>query len=156
MKKYTVPAVMKFDPARQFARYVYNRKVYHTGDAVEGAISMALEGHWEKNHVAFDCGSDLESIGASVKRYKSTLVSPSLMKATDFDGIVAEYFERTASTSWIWGAEVNGEIICYEMNSQEFKNFLTSGLWEMDSSRGSVQQTVSPAKVIAWMENQMA
>ena len=155
MKKYTVPAVMKFDPARKGARYTYNGKAYDAGEAVECAISMALEGHWEKDHVAFDCGSDLESIGASIKSYKATLVSPSLMKATDFNGIVTEYFERTVSASWIWGAEVNGEIICYEMDGHEFWSFLTSGLWKMDSSRGSIRQTVCPAKVIAWMENWM-
>ena len=155
MKKYTVPAVMKFDPARKGARYTYNGKAYNAGEAVECAISMALEGHWEKDHVAFDCGSDLESIGASVKSYKATLVAPSLIKATDFEGIVNEYFARVHSTRFIWGAEVNGEILCYEMNENEFRKFVTSGLWKMDSSRGSIRQAVCSAKVIAWMENQI-
>lgn len=155
MKKYTIPAVMKFNPTRKGARFEYAGKAYNAGEAVECAIGLHFDGHWEKDHIAFDAGSDVETIDASVKSYKATLVSPSLMKATDFDGIVNEYFARVHSTRFIWGAEVNGEILCYEMNKNEFYKFVTSGLWKMDSSRGSVRQAVCSAKVIAWMESQV-
>lgn len=155
MKKYTIPAVMRFNPTRKGARFEYAGKAYNAGEAVECAIGLHFEGHWEKDHVAFDAGSDVETINASVKSYKATLVSPSLIKATDFEGIVNEYFARVHSTRFIWGAEVNGEILCYEMNKNEFHKFVTSGLWKMDSSRGSVRQAVCSAKVIAWMENQI-
>ena len=155
MEKYTIPAVMKFNPTRKGARYEYAGKAYNAGEAVECAIGLHFDGHWTKDHVRFDAGSDVETINASVKSYKATLVAPSLIKASYCEGIVNEYFARVRSTRFIWGAEVNGEILCYEMNENEFRKFVTSGLWKMDSSRGSIRQAVCSAKVIAWLENQI-
>lgn len=154
MKKYVVPAVMKFNPARKGTRFEYAGRAYNAGEAVECAIALCFDGHWTKDHVRFDAGSDIETIDASVKSYKSTLVSPSLMTATDFDGIVNEYFARVRSTRFIWAAEVNGEVLCYEMNKSEFHKFVTSGMWKFDKSRGAVRQTVYTTKVICWFENQ--
>ena len=155
MKKYTIPAVMKFNPTRKGTRYEYHGKAYNAGEAVECAIGLHFEGHWEKDHVAFDAGSDVETINASVKSYKATLVAPSLIKATDFEGIVNEYFARVHSTRFIWAAEVNGEVLCYEMDKSEFYKFVTSGMWKFDKSRGAVRQTVYAPKVICWFENQI-
>ena len=155
MKKYTVPAVMKFNPARKGTRYEYHGKAYNAGEAVECAISLAFDGFWRKDDIPFDKGSDLSTIPASIKSWNATLVSPRCINAKDFDGIVNEYLARVHSTVFIYGVEINGEIVCYEMNKAEFEKFLKSGLWKIDPSRNSVRQKPCASKAIAWLENQI-
>lgn len=89
----------------------------------ESNASFMLTGklHEKHDNVPFDMDSDIPEFHCSVKSSRFTLCSGSMLTAQDFDGQIAEYMARTASTVVCYMA-MNG--YAYFMNMVEFEMFL--------------------------------
>ena len=158
MKKYTTSLFSAAFTGRKGAGWCYMDSVKglvngNTGNIIERSVTMNNGLEYHQDHVEWFNGSDIESLGMSVKSYKASLGEAKTFTATDKAGIINEYFERCPSTVWAWGAIVNDEVVYYEMNATEFRSFLESDLWKMESKK--LRQTVCATKVIAWMESRI-
>lgn len=152
MKKIITTTAIKytFDPNRKGAKYTLDGTHYmNGGEFAEVATKAALgyEAHKDAN-TAYDQGSDIPEINASVKSSKATLVNMKL--ADDFDGSVKVYFEKTHSTCFIYTILIDDETIIYMMNADEFKTFIYqfAGLNE----RGFIRFKATSGKTIQWLE----
>ena len=128
-----------FDPTRKGAKYSLDGIHYmNGGEFAEVATKAALgyDPHKDAN-TAYNEGSDIPEINASVKSSKATLVNMKL--ADNFDDSVRVYFQNTHSTCFI-----------YTMNAVEFKEFIYkfAGLNE----RGFIRFKATSGKTIQWLE----
>lgn len=89
----------------------------------ESNANFMLTGKLREKHdnVPFDIDSDIPEFHCSVKSSRFTLCSGSMLTAQDFDGQIAEYMARTASTVVCYMA-MNG--YAYFMDMVEFEMFL--------------------------------
>ena len=158
MKKYTTSLFSAAFTGRKGAGWRYMDSIKglvngNAGNIVERSVTMNNGLEYHQDHVEWFKGSDIEALGMSVKSYKASLGEAKTFTATEKAGIINEYFERCPSTVWAWGAIVNDEVVYYEMNATEFRSFLESDLWKMESKK--LRQTVCATKVIAWMESRI-
>lgn len=93
----------------------------NNGINLEWSLNYTLTGAITEKHdnVAFDKGSDIESLHISVKSARFTLASR--LNGEDKDEMLNDYFERVASQEF---AYVTKNFKAYIMNAQEFKEFL--------------------------------
>lgn len=106
---------------------------------------------------AWNEGSDIESLNASVKSSNATL-------ATIFGNtpqqIMNKYFAEVPSTLWIFVVDIDEDtIVEYHMNKEEFKEFLNEW-YEFATASGSHLKKIRIKKVsgkmIRWLEERVA
>ena len=120
----------------------------NAGDRAERAVKIAL-GYDERKdaNTAFDAGSDIPELCASVKSSKSTLTSARI--GDSFEAILRAYFARTASTLWIWAVQEEGALTIYMMNRYEFEAF-TRSFASMQC--GVIRYKYTSSKMIRWLD----
>lgn len=120
--------VYKFDNERKGAKFQYLDEVEKSykwgngGDIYEVALawSKGLPAHKDPNG-SYDTGSDLEEFGTSVKSWGFTLAS---IKAESFEETLDIYWKNVKSWNWSFGWIEGDELIEYNMNADEFNQFL--------------------------------
>lgn len=161
MKKsvYFVRTAVHFNPDHKGAPYTVDGVHYfNDGNRHEAAVSeWAGYGFgYDNDHVPFDKGSDIEELNASVK---SSGASLACLYGNDKASVIAEYFARVHSTMWIYSIEVDGEFWFYQMNADEFKEFLEefSGLTRESGKeiRYKVRLKKTSGKMVKWLEERL-
>lgn len=142
-----------FNPERKGAKYTFDGVHYfNNGNYLEGTCSECYTGVWcyDTKSVAYDKGSDIEQIHASVKSSKASLTD--LIKGDSVTEVLDVYFERCPSKLWIWAVKVDEEFWFYEMNASEFRTFTLewAGL-----EHGKVRYKTSSGKMIKWLEERL-
>lgn len=161
MKKsvFTSKTAVHFDPAHKGAPYTVDGVHYFNDGNRHEAVVSEWAGYgfgYDNDHVPFDKGSDIEELNASVK---SSGASLACLYGDDKASIIAEYFARVHSTMWIYSIEVDGEFWFYQMNADEFKEFLEefSGLTRESGKeiRYKVRLKKTSSKMIKWLEGRL-
>ena len=161
MKKsvYSVRTAVRFNPDHKGAPYTVDG-IHHfnDGNRHEAAVSewAGYGFSYDNDHVPFDKGSDIEELNASVK---SSGASLACLYGDDKASIIAEYFARVHSTMWIYSIEVDGDFWFYQMNADEFKEFLEefSGLTRESGKeiRYKVRLKKTSGKMVKWLEERV-
>lgn len=161
MKKsvYTCQTAVHFNPEHKGAPYTIDGIHYFNDGNRHEAVVSEWAGYgfsYDVDHVPFDKGSDIEELYASVK---SSGASLACLYGDDKASIIAEYFARVHSSMWIYSVEVDGEFWLYQMNADEFKEFLEefSGLARESGKeiRYKVRIKKTSGKMIKWFEGRL-
>lgn len=142
--------------------FLVNNRAVNQGEFVEMVITEQVFGQvWHKDHVGFDEGSDIDAdgIGYSVKSTKASLTEKILRNDNSENSkqsIINEFLKKVKSTMFLYGIEISGEMIVYQMNKIEFEKFLRD-MWAMDKQSGKEQYKLrirkADSKVIQYFEN---
>jgi hypothetical protein len=142
--------------------FLVNGRAVNRGEFVEMVLTEKMFGQvWHKDHIAYNEGSDIDAdgIGYSVKSAKASLTEKILrddMSENSRQSIIAEYLENVASQKFLYGIEISGEMVVYEMDKKEFAEFLQD-MWTMDKQSGKNQYKLrirrADTKVIQYFEN---
>ena len=161
MKKsvYTCQTAVRFNPDHKGAPYTIDGiRYFNDGNRHEAVVSewAGYGFSYDVDHVPFDKGSDIEELYASVK---SSGASLACLYGDDKASIIAEYFARVHSSMWIYSVEVDGEFWLYQMNADEFKEFLEefSGLTRESGKeiRYKVRLKKTSGKMVKWLEERV-
>ena len=125
----------------------------NAGIACEHDLYFALTGKIREkhDHTPFDKGSDIEELHLSVKSSNATLASK--LNGDSLEEMVADYFDRCASTAWGY---VTKDRTAYLMNRVEFASFLNEfGTLDRASTKNGGQKIVrikkESKKMLAWL-----
>lgn len=155
-KIFTMPEY-SFNPAHKGAPYLLNGHYCNHGQLMEACTSYAYGFglQFDSKAVPFDEGSDLEEIQASVKSSNASLAC---LYGETLEGIIEEYFARTASKLWIYSTEIDGQLYCYEMNAEEFKSYLENfGRLAKESGKSvlKIRTLKESGKLVRWLEERV-
>lgn len=131
------------------------RQYANFGNHAEQCLAYMLTGELRTHdHIRYDKGSDIPEYHMSVKSAKFTLMSGRLCESQDFDGIVEEFFQKTASEQF---AYVTQDMVAYIMTATEFKEFIYNFCrLERESSqnggRYKVKMRMESKKVIEFLK----
>lgn len=147
---YNIPFPFEYNPAHKGAPYTMNGKNWLNHGEIIEAMIKAVHGFKpvKDGNTRFDIDSDIPALGASIKSGKATLTSVYL--ADTFEKTLQEYFNRTASSVWIFGILMDEKIICYTMNRKEFERFTREYAYFTKESTIRYKQVSS--KMIKWMD----
>lgn len=154
MKRITTNVMLKytFDPKghKGAPYFVDGGKAWmNNGDFMEVMTKAALGFEPVKDgNTAFDEGSDIPEINASVKSARFTLAGRKL--GPDFDSFFNEYFRLCHSNLWIYSAIVNDKFVMYFMQEDEFKTFVRT--WCEFNERHVIRCKNSQVSILAWLE----
>ena len=155
MKKsvYNIPIEYTFDPTHKGANYTLDGAHYMNGGDFAEVITKAVLGYRATKDAStrYDLASDIEELNASVKSSRFTLVNMKL--ADTFEATIDRYFETVHSTRWIYTVIIDDTATLYEMNKEEFKEFLYTftGLNE----RKLIRCKATSGKMIGWFEERV-
>ncbi len=151
MKKamYSMPVAYRYNPERKGAPYtVDGARWLNAGELIEIQVKSALGYEPRKDaNTAFDAGSDIPELCASVKSSKSTLTSARI--GDSFEAILRAYFARTASKLWIWAVQDKDALTIYMMNRYEFEAF-TRAFASVQC--GVIRYKYTSSKMIQWLD----
>lgn len=139
-----------FDANRSGAKYTLDGVHYmNSGEFAEVVTKSVLgfDAHKDAN-TAYDKGSDIEELNASVKSSKASLTS--MVLADTFEESMNVYFATTHSSLFIYTVVMDGMATLYMMNAIEFKEFMT--IWAKLNERGVIRFKATSGKMIAWLE----
>ena len=155
MKKttYTLNVNYQFNTEHKGAPYTFDGEHYMNAGEFKEAIRKAVAGLECKKdaNTPFDKGSDIEEFNTSVKSSGAT-ISP--VKGDTLQDIMTEYFERVHSTNWDYVTVVDEEVIVYNMNAEEFKEFVEE--FGRVNSRKVVRLIKESGRMIRWLEERIA
>ena len=155
MKKttYTLNVNYQFNTEHKGAPYTFDGEHYMNAGEFKEAIRKAVAGLECKKdaNTPFDKGSDIEEYNTSVKSSGAT-ISP--VKGDTLEGIMAEYFERVHSDNWDYVTVVDEEVIVYNMNAEEFNEFVKE--FGRVNSRKVVRLIKESGRMIKWFEERIA
>lgn len=140
-----------FDSARKGAKYTLDGTHYMNGGEFAEVTTKAVlgfEAHKDAN-TAFDEGSDIPEINASVKSSKASLTNMRL--ADTFDESVKVYFDRTHSTCFIYTVIIDETATLYMMNADEFRAFMYK--FSALNERGVIRFKATSGKMVAFLES---
>jgi len=135
------------------------RRYANFGQHAEQTLAYTLTGEIRKHdHIAYTAGSDIPEYAMSVKSAKFSLMNGNLCESQDFDGIVEEFFRKTASKCF---AYITQEMECFVMNPEEFRCFVCQfcGLSRESTKNGGrckVQMPSESKAVLAWLRMAVA
>lgn len=122
--QYTATIPYFFNPNHKGAHYSFdNGKTYkNNGEFLESAAKHQRNLEYLINPAtAYDQGSDIESLNASVKTPTASLAC---IYGNDKNDILEKYFKNVYSTLWIFMFMTNETVYEYHMNKAEFQEFL--------------------------------
>ena len=155
MKKmtYTNNLTYSYNPTHKGAPFTLDgQKWMNRGEYMECAIKAVLGYEPKKDaNIPFNLGSDIPELNASVKSSKFTLTSKSL--GSSFEENIKNYFKTVYSTTWLYGIELEEQIIIYEMTKQEFENFLRE--FSSLNERKVIRCKATSLKMIKWFEDRV-
>lgn len=141
-----------YDKEHKGAHYLVNGKHLNTGEFTEVATKSGLGYEAKKDaNTAYNEGSDIPELNASVKSSRFTLTSSKL--ADTFEKSIEIYFQNVHSTVWIYATIIENMINLYFMNKEEFKSFLES--FSSLNERGVIRGKATTAKMLAWLEGKV-
>ena len=156
MKKITAEIKINYiyDSTRKGAKYSTDGEHFMNGGEFAEIIAKAVLGYESRKdaNTAFDKGSDIPEIEASVKSSKATLVNKKL--ADTFEGSIKEYFKATHSKIFIYVVIIDDTATLYMMNANEFESFIKA--FAGMNERGFIRFKGTSAKTIAWLESAAA
>ena len=155
---YTNPMSYTYHAERKGAKYNIEGKWANHGEYLESVAKCHRGLDYIVNPTtSFDKGSDIESEHTSVKSSHGGLGS---IYGETKEEILKEYFERVASTHWIWMTDCEEEITEYHMNKEEFKEFVQE--WsKLEFTSGKKPKQIlrfryTSHKMIQWFEERVA
>lgn len=140
---------------KRFKTATIERYYNNFGQHAEQAVAFTLTGEIRSHgKLPYDAGSDIPEYFMSVKSSKFSLMSGNVCEAQDFEGIVEEFFRKTASRYF---AYVTQDMECFVMDVQEFRNFvhqfcILSRESTSNGGRNKVQMRKESKKVLRWLE----
>lgn len=138
-----------FDTAHKGAPYSIDGKWMNGGEFAEVITKLILGYPAKKDaNTAYNEGSDIPEIKASVKSSKFTLVNKKL--ANTFKESIERYFETVHSSLWIYTVVIENTATLYMMNKKEFEKFLYN--FSSLNERGVIRGKSTSGKMIAWLE----
>ena len=150
--EYTIKTAYIYDPAHKGAPYSLNGgESWTNGGELKEAL---LKGCLGFAAVKDACGSydktdDVPELNASVKSSKATLVNKVL--GYDFESVKRHYFATVHSTTWVWVAIHDEELIAYYMDAAEFESFLDK--WAgFDKDRKVIRFKTESGKMLRWLD----
>lgn len=154
MKKaiYEMTISYKFNAEHKGAPYTFDGIHYMNAGEFKEAYNKGVRGFtFEKDaNTPFDKGSDIEETNTSVKSSGAT-ISP--ITGETVEEILKEYFERVHSTNWDYVTIVDETLIVYNMNVNEFKEFVEE--FGRVNERKVVRLKKESSKMIKWLEDRM-
>lgn len=129
-------------------------ETYKNGGEFAEIVCKAIRGFKavKDANTPFDKGSDIEETKTSIKSTGCGLTDEKL--ADNRDDFLAEYFRRTHSTNVDYVIIIDEEVIIYNMNMNEFKEFTNEfAKWDKYSTKVRINTT---CKMIKWFEEKVA
>jgi hypothetical protein len=154
MNKVSYPVTLSYiyDGNRKGAKYSTDggKTFMNAGEFLEILTKHCKGYNAQKDaNTAYDKGSDLAELNASIKSSKATLTTKNL--GGSFDEILRNYFQSVPSTLWIWAVLVDETLITYEMNRTEFEQFTRQ--WAgYSENRSVVRYKITSNIMIQWLE----
>ena len=141
-----------YDKEHKGAHYLINEKYLNNGEFME-AVTKSVLGYEAKKdaNTAYDKGSDIPELNASVKSSRFTLTNCKL--ANTFEKSIEIYFQNVHSTIWIYATIIENMVNLYFMNKEEFKNFLET--FSSLNERRVIRGKATTAKMLAWLEGKV-
>lgn len=157
MKKttYEIPVAYIFDPDHKGAHYSVNggENWLNNGDFSEIILKAALGYTAVKDACGrYDMGDDVPEENASVKSSGATVVN--IVLGYDYQSVKACYFATVHSTKWYWVSHTAEELTAYEMNAEEFAEFM-DGWAKFDPDRKVIRFKSESQKMLRWLEDRM-
>ena len=140
-----------FDNNRKGAKYTLNGLNWmNHGEFAEVVTKNILGFESVKDaNTAFDKGSDIPEIKASVKSSKASLTSMKL--ADTFEGSMNEYFKRTHSEIFIYTVIIDENATLYMMNEKEFRLFMMN--FSSLNERKVIRFKATSGKMVKFLES---
>lgn len=105
-----------YDEIAQMVKYGNGGELYECGLK----FALGMPAHKDPNG-SYDSGSDIEETQTSVKSWGFTLAT---IKADNFEDTLEIYWSNVASTNFSFGWIEEDELVEYNMNADEFNQFL--------------------------------
>ena len=151
--EYTNTMAYEFHPERKGSKYKIGDKFKNHGEYCESLAKHHRGLDYLVNpNTSYDTGSDIEDECASVKSSKSSLCR---LHGETFEEIFSTYFERVASTKWIYVVDIGEMVYEYHMNKNEFAEFLREfGRLGVESGKHEkkIKFLATSSKTVAWLE----
>ena len=151
---YAINLKYTFDPSHKGSPYTLNgENWFNHGDLME-ILDKACKGYEatkDGNGKWNEC-SDIAETMTSVKSSKATLASD--LKGDNMVEILDRYFAGTHSTNWDFVTMINEELIVYNMNEAEFREFTMT--WASINERQVIRYKSDSSKMIRWFEERVA
>ena len=140
-----------FDNNRKGAKYTLNGLNWmNHGEFAEVVTKNILGFESVKDaNTAFDKGSDIPEIKASVKSSKASLTSMKL--ADTFEESMNEYFKRTHSEIFIYTVIIDENATLYMMNEKEFRLFMMN--FSSLNERKVIRFKATSGKMVKFLES---
>lgn len=155
--EYLITMPYEFDPNRKGAKYKIGNAFKNNGEFLESIAKHHRGLEYLVNPTTrWDNGSDIESEHASVKSGKASLAT---IYGNSLNEILDIYFEKVASTKWLYLVRVEESVVEYEMNATEFRAFMeTWGRISAESGSHKMKAKILPTsmKMIKWLEERVA
>jgi len=153
--EYTINFHFEFNPEHKGAPYTLDGEHYmNGGEFAEIADKMVKGlGSTKDANTPFDAGSDIAETCTSVKSSKATLTTKQI--GFDFDSIKRCYFARVHSTNWDYVVILDDMVIIYNMNAEEFGEFLDN--WATYcKDRNTIRFKATSGKMLKWLDERAA
>lgn len=126
---------------------------YNTGEYLEASDKHCKGLDWHKDaNTPWNKGSDIEETHTSVKSSKFTLASD--LTGDTIEEVLEQYFAQVASTNWDYVIEIDEQIYIYNMNRDEFKQFVLQ-FARIDKTRRTVRGLATSSKMVKWLEERL-
>lgn len=144
----------QFDPTRKGAKYSLDGEHWLNNGEFAEVADKAVKGYDlnKDANTAYDMGSDIEQTSTSVKSGKATLTSKVLGESKE--EVIKTYFSNVHSTNWDWVILLDESVIIYNMNAEEFKEFIEE--WaSYDAIRKVIRFKTTSSKMVRWLEDRV-
>lgn len=153
-KQYEINIPYHYNASHKGAPYTLDGVKYFNGGELHEIVTKAVLGYnAEKDaNTAFDKGSDIEELSASVKSGKATLTSAVL--GNDYTSVKSVYFDRVHSSLWIYSVITDNIVTLYFMDKKAFSAFLDNFSY-FDKTRKVIRIKDTSGKMIAWLDREV-
>ncbi len=151
----TMPINYTYNAERKGAHYLVDgRTNYVNGGEFAEIVCKAIRGFEavKDANTKFDKGSDIEETKTSIKSHGCGLTDEKL--ADNREDFLAEYFRRTHSTNVDYVDIQNDEVIIYNMDMNEFREFTNEfAKWDKHCEKVRIKTT---NKMRVWLDERVA
>ena len=128
-------------------------RYYNTGDFLEASDKNSRGLDWHKDgNTPWNKVSDIEQTHTSVKSSKFSLASD--LTGDTVEEIIDRYFAGVASDNWDYVVQIDDEICVYNMNKEEFREFMMRWCY-VCKTRKIVRGLATSSKMIKWLEDRL-
>lgn len=150
-REFAINVSYTFDAQRKGAKYSFDGAHYMNAGEWKECLAKSVLGY--ANHkdanTAYNVGSDIPEIAASVKSSKASLTN--MVLADTFSESVNTYFANVHSTCFIWVEVVDETVVLYMMNADEFRGFLYK--YSALNERGVIRFKATSSKLVSYLDS---